>query len=169
MLILLILLNCLYLGAAPIASGNTSADITIASLDDLFNGYDHWRSQHPNAVPHDKPFRLDVPFIDLYSQSGTSVYHGTDSQKNAEFLDALPQTINSAKSSETWPSLKEAIEMFPEFKAQENSILTDKRYTVFAVTYPDWDRCKSQNEAVQKLRERAGKIGIRVLEVRLHT
>lgn len=169
MFILLILLNCLYFGSATVASDNTKADITIASLDDLFNGYDHWRMQHPNAIPHDKPFRLDVPFLDVYSESGASVYHGADSRQNAEFLDALPKAINGAKTNDPRPSLKEAVEMFPDFKAQENSILAGKGYTVFAVTYPNWDRCKAQNEAVQKLRERAAKLGIRVLEVRLHT
>jgi hypothetical protein len=66
------------------------------------------------------------------------------------------------------PSLKEAIEMFSEFKAQEEALLADKRYTVFAVTYPDWDHCKEQNEAVAKLRARGAQTNIRVLEVRLH-
>jgi uncharacterized protein YciI len=64
--------------------------------------------------------------------------------------------------------LKDAIEMFPEFKAEEDLLLADKRYTVFAVAYPGWEEAKEQNDALAKLRESAEQAKIRILEVRLH-
>ncbi|MGH9897695.1 MAG: hypothetical protein ACRD4L_02435 [Pyrinomonadaceae bacterium] len=110
-----------------------------------------------------------MPNMDLYSPSGISIYYGEDSATNAAFLRTLPQAISSTKKTDVArPSLKEAIEMFPALKAQEGALLADKRYTVFAVTYPDWDHCKDQNEAVAKLRKRAGQLKIRIIEVRIH-
>jgi hypothetical protein len=168
MLLFIVLLSCLNLGLQPAAKTPRIENVAVASLDDLLNGYGDWSTHHPNVLPRDKPFNLEVPSVDLYSESGVSIYHGVDSEKNAAFLNALPQAIDQAKTGEVRPSLKEAIEMFTDFKKQESVLLADKRYTIFALTYPDWGRCKAQNDAIQKLRERAQKIGIRVLEVRLH-
>lgn len=168
MIFLLILCSHLFLTAGSSSAPHQPSNAAVASVDDLLNGYDLWSSHHPNVLPHDKPFNLDVPSIDLYSPSGTSIYHGVDSEKNAAFLRALPGGIGLAKTIEVRPSLKEAIEMFADFKVRGATLLADKRYTVFALTYPDWDRCKAQNDAMAKLRERADKIGVRVLEVRLH-
>jgi hypothetical protein len=143
-------------------------DTIKVSVEDLSNGYFDWLDQHPEAMPAGQKLTLLMPTIDLYSPAGASIYFGADSASNAAFLGTLPQGIRDAKTTVVRPSLKEAIEMFPEFKAQEDALLADKRYTVFAVTYPDWDHCKEQNEAVAKLRARAAQTSIRILEVLLH-
>jgi hypothetical protein len=143
-------------------------DTIKVSVEDLSNGYFQWLDKHPEAIPAGQKLTLLMPTIDLYSPAGDSIYFGADSASNAAFLGTLPQGIRDAKTTVVRPSLREAIGMFPEFKAQEDALLADKRYTVFAVTYPDWDHCKEQNEAVAKLRARAAQTSIRILEVRLH-
>jgi hypothetical protein len=134
----------------------------------MVTGYLRWEHKHPEATQNGKPLMLAMPSIDLYSPSGVSLHHGADSEKNAAFLRALPRTLREARTDEVRPSLKEAIEMFAELKAQEAGLLSDKEYTVFAVTYPDSGLCKAQNDAIEKLRGRAHQLGVRILEVRLH-
>ena len=153
-------------GAASSRPGNSvSVD---GSVEDLARGYLQWMKNHPEAVPGVERLKLEMPTIDLYSPSGTSIYYGADSARNGAFLNTLPQGIHDAKTTVARPSLKEAIEMFPAFKTQEEGLLADHRYTIFAVTYPDWDKCKEQNDAVARLRVRAAQSNMRILEVRLH-
>ena len=167
MILCFVLLGFLSLNGTQVAQ--SPSGVANASVDDLFEGYDHWSSQHPGVFPRGKTTELHVPSIDLYDPAGTSIYHGIDSETNAVFLNGLTKDIKVTKTSEFRPSLKEAIEMFSGLRAQEGTLLSDKRYTIFVLTYPNWDHCKSQNEAVARLRERAVKIGIRIIEVRLHT
>jgi hypothetical protein len=161
----IMIIASLVLGAAPAQSGHQTSGIANASVNEMATGYLQWWRYHP---PAEKVPKLVMPFIDLYSPSGASIYHGADSEKNAAFIRGLPRNIPRSGTAETRPTLKEAIEMVPEFKARESELLSDKRYTVFAVTYEHWDQSKAQNDAIAKLRERASQIGIRVLEVRLH-
>jgi hypothetical protein len=128
--------------------------------------YLQWFGHHRDAASGGKLLKLDMPAIDLYSPSGESIYYGADSSENAAFLDKLPKAIPNQKSNVVRPSLKEAIEMVPEFKTHEDELLSDKRYTVFAVTYPDSEECREQNKAVAQLLAK-GQGKVRVLEVRL--
>jgi hypothetical protein len=159
-----------YLALAPASTEQvtTPRNTVDASATELLDAYLQWMDHHPEAVPKGNTLKLDMPAIDLYSPTGVSLYYGVDSMKNAAFLRNLPQGIKSAKTDAIRPSLKEAIEMFPALKAQESTLLADKRYTIFAVSYPNWEICKEQNEAVAKLRERAAQAKIRIIEVRLH-
>ena len=168
MVILCILL--LWSGLGPVSGkyANRSIDVIDASAEELMEGYLQWQQQHAMSAPPAKPLKLDMPAIDLYSPAGVSIFYGADSGANAAFLLSLPESIRTARTSAPRPSLKEAIEMFPQLKAHETTLLADKRYTVFAVTYPDWSRCKEQNEAITKLRERGKRTVIRIIEVRLH-
>jgi hypothetical protein len=154
--------------AAPSQSANQSTGIVHAALEEMVTGYLRWEHQHPEAIQSGKPLMLAMPSIDLYSPAGVSLHHGSDSEKNAAFIRALPQTLREARTDEVRPSLKEAIEMFAELKTQEVALLSNKEYTVFALTYADTDLCKAQNDSIEKLRGRAHQLGVRILEVRLH-
>jgi hypothetical protein len=171
----------------------TATVLTLEStLQELMQGYLRWMHRHPEAthqtqplIPapaqglpnHDSeagpgvvPLQIRMPSIDLYAPSGVSLYHGTDSEKNAAFLRALPRGIpqrNTATTDEVRPTLQEATEMFAGLKPYEAAPSVQKGYTVFALTYPDKDRCKPQNDAIQELESRAQRIGIRVIEIRL--
>jgi hypothetical protein len=145
--------------------GNQPNGIAHASLNELATGHLHWLRSH---TPAEKVTKIELPSLDLYSPSGVSIYYGVDSEKNAAFIRGLPRNIRRSGIVKNRPTLKEAMEMIPEFKAQESRLLSDTRYTVFAVTYEHWDQAEAQNDAIAKLRERAPQIGIRVLEVRLH-
>jgi len=145
---------------------NNQTSITSMPYDNFVRAYLQWFGHHPEAVGGQKLIRMDMPAIDLYSPTGELLYHGTDSSENAAFLKSLLKEIPGKKSNDVRPSLKEAIEMLPDFKKHEDELLSDKRYTVFAVTYPNDAECKRQNEAVAQLRT-SGQSKIRVLEVRL--
>lgn len=173
MMVISFLLGCIAMGQSSTTSSSaqhvtSGVYIVNASVAELADGYNKWQGDHPNVVQAGKSLRVNMPIIDLYSTSGILLYHGEDSATNAAFLRTLPEGIGKAKTSVARPSLKEAIEMFPELKAQEDALLADKRYTIFAITYPDWDHCKDQNEAVAKLRENKAQANIRIIEVRLH-
>jgi hypothetical protein len=151
---------------------NLPANSIDTSVNELAHGYLQWMKHHPGSVPAGKPLKLEMPTVDLYSPEGVSLYYGADSTKNAAFLRTLPQGIKNAggaaKTGVPRPSLKEAIEMFPEFKERETGLLSDNRFTIFAVTYPNWDLCREQNEAIEKLRGRVAPSKLRIIEVRLH-
>jgi len=167
-----------------------SSSITIeAPLQELLQGYLRWTGGR-SAPSHQTqtlildpskegfghspeagvdPFLIKMPSIDLYSPSGVSLHHGTDSEKNAAFIRALPQSIprnDNAKTAEVRPTLREATDMLTEFKAYGEQ-LGRGRYTLFALTYSDAPRCRAQNEAVQQLASRAHRLNIRVIEVRI--
>jgi hypothetical protein len=163
----LILFAVLLLAAAPKQSANHLGDIE-ASVQELTAGFLKWEQHHPAATTPGKPMMLAIPSIDLYSPSGVSLYHGGDSEKNASFIRDLPGNISHAKTEEVRPSFQEALEMFEALKSQKALSPADHQYTVFALTYAGADFCKAQNDAIQQLRSRAGQIGIRILEVRLH-
>ena len=150
-----------------LAQSQTPTDTANASVEEFTHAYIQWLKQHPDAIKSPQ-IKLDMPALDLYSPSGVSIYHGTNSAKNAAFLRTLPKSIPATSATVIQPSLREMLEMFPQFKAQKDALLADGHYTVFAVTYPDWASCKEQNEEIAKLRARAAQTGIRVLEVRLH-
>jgi hypothetical protein len=146
----------------------SSSYVANATVEELSGGYLKWIGAHPKAVPADKRLKVLVPILDLFSPSGISLYHGEDSVANAAFLRTFPKGMDGPKQVGLRPSLKEAIEMFSELRSKEDALLADKRYTIFAITYLDWEPCKDQNEAVSKLRERKGQANMRVIEVRLH-
>lgn len=163
---LCVVLACLALQPAIVHS-KTPTETASTSVEEFTHAYLQWLKKHPDAIQSPQ-IKLEMPALDLYSPSGVSVYYGTDSAKNAAFLRMLPKSIPRTGTTAIRPSLREMLEMFSEFKTQEDALLADGRYTVFAVTYPDWGPCKEQNEEIARLRARAAQAGIRVLEVRLH-
>lgn len=127
--------------------------------------------QGPQKEPGSKPLMIQTPSIDLYSPTGVSLYHGTNSEKNAALIRDLPRSIREVERPETTdirPTLKEAVEMFAELKPYRADILAGKQDTIFALTLFDTARCKAQNDAMQELRKRPSEIGVRIVEVRLH-
>jgi hypothetical protein len=173
---------------------SASSDVVTieAPLVELNQRYLRWIHHHPEVMQQPKPLipppppgewpnssagsnrdvtplLIRMPSIDLYSPTGVSLYHGTDSDKNAKFIRGLPHGIPSGSAvtaDELRPTLQEAMEMFSELKQYASAPAAKKEYTVFALTYPDVTR-KAQNEAMEELKNRAGRIGFRVIEVRL--
>jgi hypothetical protein len=195
LLLAVLLPMAVQLGTVPAESEkrpSTSVLTVEAPLQELLQGYLGWMHRHPEAKPRTQPLipapaqglpkrdsqlapevnplQIEMPSIDLYAPSGVSLYHGTDSAKNAAFLRALPRGIpqgNTATTNEVRPTLQEAMQMLAELKLHEATPMAQKGYTVFALTYPGPGRWKAQNEAIQELESRAPRIGIRVIEVRL--
>lgn len=111
---------------------------------------------------------MRTPSVDLYSPSGVPLYYGTDPKANVAFIRALPRSIPHTTSLPSRPTLKETIEMLDELKPDEAALLAGKEYTVFALTFRGPRDSKEQDEAVQELKKRARRIGINVIDVRLH-
>jgi hypothetical protein len=142
--------------------------IANASVEELATGYLDWISRQPDAGGDSKPHRMEMPTLDVYSPTRVSLYFGANSAANADIIRKLPQEIPK-QATVARPSLSEAIDMFHELKPQKEKILSGQEYTVFAVTYPNWDHCKEQNEAIAQLREHRQQMpNIRIVEVRLH-
>ncbi len=165
-------LSFLCLGMLPSSHAQTSPAqpqiVTInASLDDLFHGYDYWTSKHPHVLP--KEFHLNTPILEIYSQDGVLHYFGDVSADNARILDNLPASESTKNiNGSSRPSLKETLDMFPALHNNKDHFLQGNMYTVVSITFPHWALCKAHNDAVERLRHRARKLGIRVLEVQLH-
>ena len=143
-------------------------DKTYISLDDFLVTNSAWINGHRGDLGLKvlETSLTSVPFIDLYSPSGISVFHGEDPTGNAAFLRALPSSAAGMKKAGSFrPTLKEAIEMIPSLRAHEQRLLSGGKYTLFAVTYPNSRRCFPQNRAVDELRLRAQKVGMRLIEV----
>lgn len=114
---------------------------------------------------------LRMPYLELYSPSGISLYRGTNAEQNAAFLRELPHgmpTKSTTDSEELRPTFQEYMNMNPKLKPYFPRILAKKEATIFAVTFPDKPFCKAQNEAMQQFKSRANSINVRVIEVRLH-
>jgi hypothetical protein len=149
---------------------NPPAALTVnAPVKNLLEGYHSWTHRHLGSASPNQ-IKTIMPFIDVYSPSGVSIYHGEGSAKNAAFIHALPGNIPNGKVAETnaaRPTLQEAVDMFPELATYKIKPDPGNIYTIFAVTFPDCDPCKAQNDAMDQLRARAQNTGLRVIEVRI--
>jgi hypothetical protein len=155
------------LQAGPEGASNAVASMSVETFTDAFLD---WRIHHPELFETSARLVLGVPSIDLYDPLGVSIYHGEDSEKNAAFIRTLQRNTAQTQHKLARPTLKEIIGMIPEFRARQEALLsTDGRYTIVAVTYPSWARCKAQNDAIEELRRRSIELGVRVLEVRLRS
>jgi hypothetical protein len=147
---------------------NNNDVIVNGSVEELATGYLDWIWRQPDTGG-DSKHKVEMPTLDIYSPAGVSQYFGADSAANAAIIRKLPRELPKQAASVARPSLSEAIDMFHELKSQKGKVLSDQRYTVFALTYPNWDHCKEQNEAIAQLRQRIQQTpNIRIVEVRLH-
>jgi hypothetical protein len=152
--------------ATPPAAPQPSSTARL-TWDEFEVGLFQWIGHHPDVFPRGAVVSAHFPVLDLYAPTGLSIYHGDDSAKNAAFIQGLPKSIAGSSVNTLRPTLKEAIEMIPSFRAQKQTLLASKQYTAFVITYPDWDRCKAQNDAIAELRKHSQEIGVRILEVSL--
>jgi|SRR5581483_1239304 len=148
---------------------NPPAVFTVnAPIKNLLEGYHTWTHRRLGSASPDM-IKTYMPFIDVYSPSGVSIYHGIGSAKNAAFIHALPGNIPHGKAAQTdaRPTLQEAIDMFPELATYKIKPDSGNIYTIFAVTFPDNEQCKAQNEAMDQFKARAQSAGLRVIEVKI--
>lgn len=137
------------------------------SAGELLDGYHQWLVSDPKHSPL-KPgqhFTVKTPAIDLYDRSGSSVYYGANSDENAAFIRGLPATIHQhPRVSEMRPSIDQAFRMFKELDSQRPDM---GRYTLFSVQIADKADGSAQSQALQQLKQRAGALGVRVIDVRV--
>lgn len=125
-----------------------------------------WCPGHMTGSP--RQIHIKLPSIDIYGPAGTLVYHGESGDGNAGILTSLPRQIDGLRPSGTRPDLKEALKMAPGFASVAPAILSNGRYTVFAVSSASQcSRCALQNEALAALKKRAALANVNVLELLL--
>ncbi len=144
-----------------------TADVKI---DDFINSYLRWEDSHPELLHRRIPYKIAVPFIDIYSPDGDLFYHGEDPVTNSSVIQALPAMLPKASSLGAHPSLRDAISMVPQLHLALSSLLSSHQYTLIAVTYPDANckRCKGQNEALSHLKSRLASHPLNVIQIVLH-
>jgi len=164
--------------AKPLASASSAASSIVEadmSVHEWLDNYLEWTHHNPQVIRHEgsssppEPLMLGMPYLELFSPAGVSLYRGTNADENAVFLRQLQREIpthSTIKTNELRPTLKEDIEMVAELKRGEARLLDGKQFTIFAVTYPDRQFCKAQNEAIRGV---GGRQNIRIIEVRLHS
>jgi hypothetical protein len=156
-----------------------------APISEMSAGFAHWIHLHPktNTAPPNAAALLKgysetdseslvirMPSLDLYSPSGVSIYHGENSEKNAEFIRSFVPSDplrNTGKTTDARPTLQEALSIFPELQTYEAKILAQKEYTFFAMTYPNQPMCKAQNDAIEHLKSLASHMHFRIVEVQV--
>jgi hypothetical protein len=158
---------CLSASLCTAQSALTAA--TPAHRQELLDGYHMWQVHHPETKSPTGTLTIDVPTVDLYSSSGQPLYHIEGNPvASASFLRSLPTHLSQYKTTKPdipRPSLKEAIDMFSGLRNQESALLSSGKYTIFAVTYLDWDYAKEQNDAIVELRKHLGNSNLQVIEI----
>lgn len=117
--------------------------------------------------PAYSPLIINTPSIDLYTPSGISVLHSTNSVINVQTIRSLAEhKVPQQKTSlnEFRPTLREALQMFSSLKPFEDRI---NGYVLFALTCSQ-ARCDAQHQAINQLQAKHGLGSINVIEVNLH-
>ncbi len=172
--------------SAWVTTSNSPIIVVQSPLSEMTAGYLKWLHQHPQASNDSLEgsqtntskyqqnsglsLRIEMPSLDLFSTSGKSLYHGTNSEKNADFIHALRNSHvigNRLTKALSVPTLEEAIAIFPELNAYKNSVLGKKMHTLFTVTYPGTSMCKAQNDALDGFKYEAWRDGIRIIVVQV--
>jgi hypothetical protein len=139
-----------------------------ASAHEMMVGFLGWEHKHPEAMSADKQLALPMPELDVYASSGALVYHGDNAKDDAAYVHNLPYGLKETTTIQLRPSLHDLADMFPELATQWNKIASDPRPTIVSFTFREWDHCKAQNDAIDQIVIRSGKLRIRVIEVQLH-
>jgi hypothetical protein len=109
-------------------------------------------------------------YLEIYSPSGISIFHGSDSDNNIKLLRSLPFVLPSTPSAATKlirPTLGEVEAMFPEIQRAGVPDPSRGEYTVFAIYNPERSACAAQDAAIQELKKRVAGTKVRIVEVRL--
>ena len=110
---------------------------------------------------------LKMPYLELYSPSGVSLYRGTGAEHNAEFLYKLQSYMPNTPvpTNDLRPTLIEYTSMIAQLRVYQAELLSKNEPTILAVTFPDKLFCQAQNEAMKHWEKQSR---IRVVEIRLH-
>jgi hypothetical protein len=112
---------------------------------------------------------LGMPYLELFSPDGHSLYRGENALQNASFLRELQHTVpirGNVMTSEWHPSLHDYFDLVASLKPYESRMLADKHFTLLAVTYPDRPFCQPENDALQQF---ASQPNIQIVVIRLHS
>lgn len=169
--------------AAPARGSSDIGGIKLISVDapesELLDGYHNWMLHHPAELPQYQPktpnpksLLVATPSLDVYSETGKPLFHGTDSHANSAFINGLPNSIAAVTSStprEYRPSLSEALGMFSELDFYKKTSSNRNGYTIFAIACSDQARCGEQHKAILALGTHLHAGNISVIEVRIHS
>lgn len=160
---------------SPDRSPSASVVAVDISVDKWLEDYMGWTRHHPeikvsaSSTSDPEPVMLGMPYLELFSPTGASLYRGSNAAQNAFFLRALERKVPSRASVSVenglHPTLKEYFDMIAELRPYQAEVRSKKCFIILAITYPDKSFCKVQNDALDKMKKTPN---IRVIEVRLH-
>ena len=144
------------------AIGDDVGQSATMALSDHLHEFTLWAARHPALAGR----KVQLPSIDLDDELGRPVYHGDTSAGNARFLEKYPPVADDLRTDPNKPTLAESLSMVPAFK---NSIAatTATRHTLIAITVAGCEKCKVQDEAIVRLRQRSQQLGIRIFDLTL--
>lgn len=155
----------------------TNTYSVVAPVRELPKGFLAWLHKHPEAMTQgdsangESPsYSIRWPYLEIYSPSGISIFHGSDSDNNIKLLRSLPFVLPSTPSAATKlirPTLGEVEAMFPEIQRAGVPDPSRGEYTVFAIYNPERSACAAQDAAIQELKKRVAGTKVRIVEVRL--
>jgi hypothetical protein len=175
-----IVVALLLLGSMPPSGRATSATeaVSPAVMVDLpvqlwTDDYLAWMKQRVAKEHSDTgaaPVMLGMPYLELFSPTGKSLYRGSAADKNASFLTRLSASSYTASGpgdlSEGHPGLADYFTFIGELRPFKQQVFVQKKMVLLAVTFPDKAFCKAQNEALLPFLHRQE---FQVVEIKLHS
>ena len=175
-------LVCLYQPAIS-SSENLATRVFVVDvpIQEWLDDYLGWAHRHPEILHpsgpartpqqntrSNEPLMLKMPYLELYSSSGSSLYRGTGAKHNAEFLHKLQSQMPSGPvpTDDLRPTLREYTSMIAQLRVYQAELRSKNEPTILAVTFPDKPFCQAQNAAMKPWEKQSR---IRVVEIRLHS
>jgi hypothetical protein len=125
------------------------------------------------AIAQSKPVlsnmtMTSLPSVSVYSPTGELIYEGGGDRRENNFaiMRGMPGTVEHLQPLGARPKLAAILEIVPEFKAREQTILSNHHYVVLAVVFPQGQVSRTEKE-LHSLRDREGTVPIDTLLVRL--
>jgi hypothetical protein len=98
-------------------------------------GLMNWQNKHHMKVVDGQ--KVWLPTLDIYSPSGTLLYHGfhTDVNHTREVLESLRKRKEAIPNAGQYMSLPEVLDSTPELANFKNSMLEDHHFVVVSTAY----------------------------------
>jgi hypothetical protein len=106
------------------------------------------------------------PELRIFDGSGTMVYLGQESVRNARVLERLPNGIGGLKPKPDALQLARILDAVPGFRKRETEILGEHRVSVLSVFLEDCHACTVQENALDGAERRLLDQGVNLLVIR---
>jgi hypothetical protein len=171
-ILLLVIFSAQIVSPAQVTNNSPAIIFVDLSVNSWLDNYLHLaKIKVKQDESGDSPMHLmlGMPYLELFSPTGESLYRGSNAEQNAAFLHDLQHAIPSrpVPSSSDWhPSLRDYVVIAPPLQSYQSQIFNSRQLTLLAVTYTDKPFCQAQNVALKQF---ATHPNIRIVEIILHS